>query len=554
MTLRDIEAQLMAPGAPFEVRDEDVLGERMAVFAQRPRSLAALVAGSLAHGGADYLVFADADGVQRLSFAAHARQVASVAVELRERYGVGPGDRVAIAAANCPEWIVAFWATVSLGAVAVGLNGWWTGAELRYGIEHSAPKLVVADARRAERLGEVAVPVVAIETDFAALADAHADAALPEATIAEDDPAVMLYTSGTSGRPKGVLHSHRNVVAICMLNFFHGARMAMLRPPAEGAAGPCTFVTSPLFHVSGLHCAAVTCLAAGVKSVWLRGRFDAGVALEIMAREQVTGWGYTATLLSRLVAHPDASRVDLSAVRHLGGGGSPIPPALQARAREVFPGARDTLGVGYGSTECSALATLNPASELVAHPTSCGRVMPTVQVEIRDAAGAAVDDGIVGDVYVRSPLVMLGYWDDPDATAAAIGPGRWLRTGDLGHMDGGRLYLSSRRSDLILRGGENVYPAEIELRLAQHPSVAEAAVVGVAHPELGEEVCAVVVPAAGAAIDEVALADWVASALAYFKVPAHWRVRAEPLPRNATGKLLRHVVRDDTDSMFVEES
>jgi long-chain acyl-CoA synthetase len=369
--------------------------------------------------------------------------------------------------------------------------------------------------------------------------------------IAEDDPALILFTSGTTGRPKGAVHSHRNVIALVGLGFFHAMRLRAAHPPP--AMAPCTFVTSPLFHVSGLHNAAIACLVGGVRSVWLTGRFDPAVALRVIEKERVTGWGYTTTLLHRTVHHPDAARRDLSAVWQLGGGGSPITPELQARAREIFGRAAGALSVGYGLTECTSLATINPSEELFRFPESVGRPMPTVEIEVRDGHGRRVPDGQDGEVHLRSPLVMREYWRDPAATAEVILSGRWLKTGDMGRMVDGRLYLASRKRDLILRGGENVDPTEIEHRLELHPAVAEAAVIGVDHPELGQEVKAIVVSAEGRSIELAELSAWVAAALAYFKVPAHWEVRNEPLPRNAVGKVLKQVLRERRESTFIDE-
>jgi acyl-CoA synthetase (AMP-forming)/AMP-acid ligase II len=552
-----VEAQLLAADGYFATEEAVVLGQRLRVFRRRLPSLRAVVERSRALGDAEAMLFTDGTFERRLGFAEQADLIASVAAGLRERYGVGPGDRVAILAANCPEWILAFWATVSLGAIAVGLNAWWSGDELAFGLADAAPRLLIADAKRWARLAAAppSLPSLVIERDFAALAAHAPGAALPDAAIGEDDPAVILYTSGTTGRPKGVVCSHRSVLGLFDANAYIGARNAMLA--AAGGAGaapaPCVLVTSPLFHVSGLHSAAVSCLANGVRSVWLAGRFDAGVALRLIERERVTAWAYTATLLHRMVHHPDAGRFDLSSLRQLGGGGSPIAPELQARARIVFPSVARTFGLGYGLTECGALATLNSGDELAAHPTSVGRPVPTVELEIRDGDGGRVRDGVDGEIHVRSPMVMREYWRNAAATAAALAPGRWLRTGDIGRLEGGRLYLATRKRDLILRGGENVYPIEIEQRLEQHPDVAEAAVIGVEHPELGQEVKAIVVAAAGARLDSAELARWVGAALAYFKVPAHWELRVEPLPRNATGKVLKEVLRGDGVSFFVPE-
>ena len=530
----------------------EVLGERMNVFKNRARCLRDFVVASTRLGEAEHLVFSDGSTERRFTFADHARRVARMASLLKARYGVGRGDRVAILAANCPEWIITFWATISLGAVAVGLNAWWTGPEIRFGIEDTAPTLLVVDAKRKARLESTeALPTLVIEDEFERLLDEASEAPLPTTPIDEDDPAIILYTSGTTGRPKGAVHSHRNVIALVGLGFFNGARIRATLAPSPHA--PCVFVTSPLFHVSGLHNAAVACLAGGVKSVWLSGRFDAAVALGLIEKERATGWAYTATLLHRAVHHRDAARYDLSSLWQLGGGGSPIAAALQARAREVFTSAAQTLGVGYGLTECTSLATINSGAELLRFPDSVGRPMPTVEVQIRGDNGLPLPDGEEGEIHLRGPLVMLEYWRNERATAEVILPGRWLRTGDVGRMRDGRLYLSSRRNDLILRGGENVYPAEIEQRLELHPDVAEVAIIGVDHPELGQEVKAVVVPKSGRAIDVKGLASWAAEGLAYFKVPSHWEIRAEPLPRNATGKVLKHVLRDPGASTFIDE-
>lgn len=572
-TLRDVEARLTGPDAPFEIVPEDVLGERMAVFRTRPPSLRALLEESAGRGDAEYLVVDDG---RRYSYAEHARRVAALASVLRERFGIGHGDRVAILAANGPEWIHSFWATVSLGAVCVGLNGWWVREEIHRGLADSDPKLLIGDRKRLARLEGVPrrVPVVEIESQFEALVEAGRPdgreglAALPDAAIAEDDAATILYTSGTMGRPKGAVGTHRAILALARLQVFHGMRMFLLAasrgqlpaPEARAAApAPCNLVAAPLFHVSGLYTGVVTGLATGIKTVWTTGRFDPVRVMELIARERVTSWGPMGTMVHRVVHHPDVGRHDLSSITSIGSGGAPIAPALLERMREVFPNARAALGIGYGLTESGGLATLNWGEELEAHPGSVGRALPTVEVAIRDLDGKPVPEGGEGEVWIRSPLVMKEYWRRPEETGQALGPGRWLRSGDVGRLDEeGRLHLSSRRRDLILRGAENVYPAEIELCLEEHPDVAEAVVVGVPHEELGQEVKAIVVPRAGldaAALDALPeqLARFCADRLAYFKVPAHWELRREPLPRNAIGKVLKHVLTDGAVSAFVEE-
>ena len=554
--LAEVEAQLLAPGAPFELTEEEVLGERVRVFANRARSLRDVLLRGREFANAEYLLFRDGDRDRRYTFGDHEKLVASAAAALSDRFGVGPGDRVAILAANCPEWIISFWATVSLGAICAGLNGWWTEDEIRHAVENSKPKLLIADRKRAARVtSDLDVPILIVEDDFEALLASYPGADLPTQPIAESDPAVILYTSGTTGRAKGVVHTHGNVTNMLMVSFFHGARLMMADPKQAELPqlANSILVTSPLFHVSGLHCAAVTAMAGGAKTVWPMGRFDPKTTLELIEREQVTGWGYTATVFHRLVNHPKVQDYDLSSFRSVGGGGSPIPAPLIEKAHALFPQCSHTMGVGYGLTEGTALGTLNAGEELTDDPSSVGRPVPTVEIEIRDERGRSVAEGEEGEIHLRGPLVMREYWEDPEATKAAIKPGRWLNTGDVGRLQGGKLYIASRKRDLILRGGENVYPFEIEQRLEAHPAIVEAAVIGVDHEEFGQEVKAVVVFEKGQEIAAEALGRWVADALAYYKVPSLWETRKLPLPRNAIGKVLKNALRDAQDSMFIEE-
>jgi acyl-CoA synthetase (AMP-forming)/AMP-acid ligase II len=550
------EAQLLGRGSPFELGEEQVLGERVKVFSKRARSLRDVLLRAREFAAAEYMVFRDGQHERRYTFGQHEKLVASAAAAFANRFGVGPGDRVAIVAANCPEWVISFWASVSLGAICVGLNGWWTEDEIRYAVDHSEPKLLIADRKRARRIHcDVDVPLVIVEDDFDALLGTYSEAALPSQPIAEDDPAIMLYTSGTTGRAKGVVHTHGNVTNMIMVSFFHGARLMMTNPKQAELPqlANSILVTSPLFHVSGLHCGAITALAGGAKTVWPMGRFDPRTILDLIEREKVTGWGYTATVLHRLLNHPKIRDADLSSFRSVGGGGSPIPAPLLEKARALLPQCSHTMGVGYGLTEGTAFATLNAGEELHEDPESVGRPVPVVEIEIRDQHGQPVPEGEEGEIHLRGPLVMLEYWKDPAATNAAIKLGRWLNTGDVGRLRDGKLYIASRKRDLILRGGENVYPFEIEQRLEAHPVVAEAAVIGVDHEELGQEVGAVVVLEEGRDISSHELSRWVGDALAYYKIPTLWDFRKEPLPRNATGKVLKNALREPQDSMFIEE-
>lgn len=534
----EVLARLTAPGARFEIRIEDVRGEPMPVYANRHRSLGALVRASVEFGEREYLV---AEG-SRLSFAGHYAAVAALATALREEHGVAKGDRVAICSANNPEWVIAFWAATAIGAIAVGMNSMWAAPEIGYGLALTAPKVVIADAPRRALIDQApsgaaaGLPVLSVEEDLPALSARYTGSALPPDPVAEDDPAVILFTSGTSGRPKGAVHSHRNVLAALWFMLLGDALAAELgAPQAERRF----LLVSPLFHIASLHNLAVPRLAVGDTAVIHLGRFDIDRVLRLIEAERITNWGAMPTMLSRLVDHPHLEKYDLSSLRALSVNSAPSSAELKARVRGTLPLAGRSFGTTYGLTESTTAATLATPPELIADPDTVGRPIPTMQVEVRGADGNQVPDGTEGEIWLRGAQMMLGYWNDPEATAASSGPHGWFRTGDLGTMSGGQLRISARRSDLILRGAENVYPAEVENALSTHPDVAECAVFGVPDRDLGEEVAAIVVLRDGAAATQRDLAAHARSLLGRYKVPTRWLLTTDPLPRNATGKVIR---------------
>ncbi|WP_040868916.1 class I adenylate-forming enzyme family protein [Nocardia exalbida] len=527
--------RLTGPGGRFEMVIEDVLGAPMPVVRHRKSSLREVLVAASAHGDRDYLVTAD----RRISFTEHAAAVAALATALRDRFGVGKGDRVGILAANTPEWVITFWAAQALGAIAVGYNAWWAPREIAYGVEHTGPTVLVVDAKRAAAAElDIRIPLLTMEHDVPALIAEHRTDELPHADIDEDDPAVILYTSGTSGRPKGAVHSHRNLVAVTDYHLFGDALAAALTGATELPTGRRFLLTSPLFHIASLHNLAVPRLVSGDAAVIHQGSFDADRVLRLIETERVTNWGAMPTMATRML-DLDLSGYDLSSLAAFSLNSAPSSAALQQKLRDQLPVARNALVTSYGLTECSTAATLASPAELAAFPDTVGRPVVGVTLEIRDSAGNAVPDGAEGEIWVRSPYVMLGYWQDETATAAAITADRWLRTGDIGILEDGRLRLSGRRSDLILRGGENVYPTEIEQCLEEHPAVRECAVLGVPDADLGQQVAALVVVDNSTATSEDELRAFTAERLAYYKVPARWRLTTTALPRNATGKVVR---------------
>ncbi|MEO6205959.1 MAG: class I adenylate-forming enzyme family protein [Mycobacteriales bacterium] len=525
---------LTAPGARFELVEEDVLGARMPVFKNRARSLGQLVRESLAFGERPYL----ATATTQVTFADHAAQVATLAGVLRDDYGVQPGDRIAIAAKNSTEWITAFWAVASLGAVTAAFNAWWSPSEVAFALDQVSPTVVVADHKRAEMIAPGGPAVLSIEDTLPILAAAGQGLSLPEVDVAEDAPAAIVYTSGTSGKPKGAVHSHRNLLAVVEYHRFNDALAAAFGDPIPPSQKR-YLLTMPLFHIASLHNLAVPRLATGSTAVLHEGAFDVDRVLRLIEQRRVTNWGAVPTMANRLLDHGDLSGYDLSSLRSFALASAPSSPAFKARLREALPFAEQALADSYGLTETSTACTVATAMDLAEAPGCVGRPIITVEAEVRDEDGKPLPDGEEGEVCVRSQFVMLGYWNDPEATASSIRTDRWLHTGDIGTLEHGRLTLTSRRSDLIIRGGENVYPVEIEAMLAEHPYVRESVVFGVEHTDLGQEVAAVVVLTEAAAISEEELTAYARERLAYYKVPSRWRLTTEPLPVNATGKVLR---------------
>ena len=389
-----------------------------------------------------------------------------------------------------------------------------------------------------------------------------AGSAMPDVAIEEDDPFLVLFTSGTTGRPKGALLSHRSNIHFMQSTGLRAAEGMMREPAATGAAHsapadpPCMISASPLFHVSGLNCQLVMALMSGMTIVYPPiGKWDEETHLRLSAKYRATAWSLVPTQLWRLLDWPTLGDHDLSALKTVGGGSSVWPPELLRTLGERLPGVRTGLGLGYGMTETNGLGTSLRGKATFERPTSVGEAGPTVEVQVRDAETAVVlGEGEVGEICLRSAANFLGYWANPTATAAALDAERWYHTGDHGHITDGFVYLEGRRSDLIIRGGENIYPAEIETRLIEHPDIVEVAVVGVEHATLGQEVKAYVVAREPGSLGVEAVRSFAAVALANYKVPAYVEFLDE-LPHNASGKVLKHALgKPSEDVGFVAET
>ncbi|GAA3388737.1 class I adenylate-forming enzyme family protein [Cryptosporangium minutisporangium] len=556
--LRQARQTLTAPGTPFEILEEDVRGNRMPVFRHRIPSLSDLFQTSRRHDTRTYVV----DGDVRLDFRTHAELVDALAAALQTEFRVRPGDRVALYAANRWEWIVCFWAITVAGAIPSAFNGWWSVDEFTAAARLVEPVLLIGDGPRLERAAEsgLALRLLGMDEDLPAVLDRHRRLSPTPAPVSEDDPAMLIFTSGTTGRAKAVAVPHRAVSGHLQLVGLAetAARVAFFGQPVPAADDPVpvsddvVLLTSPLFHVSMLYGAVFPTLAKGSQMVVVPGRFDPERVLRVIEQERVTMWMALGSAAPRLCASPALGRYDTSSVRVLGVGGAPVSPAVQRGLREAFPSASQALGMGYTSTEAGATVASINGPEYVAHPTSTGRVFPTTTVELRDPLGAPVPEGELGEVHVRSPYVMLGYWNDPDASAAVLKTGGWLAMGDMARLRSGLLYIDSRARDMILVSAENVSPTEVEYRLDEHPDVLEAAVFAVDDDLTGDAVCAVVVTGPTSSVGTAELTAWCRSGLAHYKVPTQWHLTQEPLPRTASGKLVKSILRDQLTNATID--
>jgi long-chain acyl-CoA synthetase len=530
---------------PFEIETVEIRGVPTKVFAHAPVSLRAVWDASSAHRDATYLVYED----ERLTFAEVHRQVRTLAAWLAQR-GVQQGDRVAISMRNYPEWAVAFWATQGLGGVAVPLNAWWTGPELAYGLADSGARVAIVDderdARLASHLGDTSVEhTLVARTPVWAEVVAGDGPALPDLTVAPDDDATIMYTSGTTGKPKGAVQTHRNFGNFLMQGAYRTALAAAAAPaPAAQAPPPSTLLTFPLFHVGGLQSFLLPYTMAGGKVV-LMYKWDADLAVDLVEREGVTAVAGVPTTVFQLLDAAAAKGVTLESLAGVSSGATLVPPELVRRIDEQLA-SRAAPGNGYGLTETSGAAVANFGAAYVANPESVGKpISPVIELRIAGADGEALGTGDVGEIWIKGPTVVRGYFGLDDETSRAFTDG-WFHTGDLGRLDAdGNLYVVDRLKDVIIRGGENIYAAEVEAALYEHPDVTEAAIIGVPHDRLGEEVGAVVRVREGAsALDADAVRRHVGERLAAFKVPAHVWIVDEELPRNASGKVLKRELRE----------
>ncbi|HVA71312.1 MAG TPA: class I adenylate-forming enzyme family protein [Acidimicrobiales bacterium] len=540
-------AEVSLAGKPFEVIEVERDGVTNRVFKNSPANLRQFF--DLARGlESTFLVYED----EEWSFTRVMAEVDALAYALVHHYGVQVGDRVGIAMRNYPEWVISFAAITSVGAISVSLNAWWTSEELEFAVNDSGLSLLIGDAERIQRAIEpcarAGARLLGVRLDEDHTYDDAVDrwvdvvvtgVAMPEVELGPDMDATILYTSGTTGFPKGAVSTHGAICQTVMAFASGGAVQAAQRDVEEEGGGdaPCFILIVPLFHVTGCIPVMMSCFSWHFKLVMMY-RWEPERALELIERHRVTAFVGVPTQAWDLMESPSFSKYDTSSLASVGGGGAPAPTTLVERVEHSFKKGRPNLG--YGMTETNAYGPGNFGDDYVSHPTSTGRV-PTIvmDVDIRDESMNSRGVGESGEIWLKTPTLIRGYWRQPEETAETIVRG-WLRTGDLGHVsDEGFLYVDDRLKDMILRGGENVYSAQVESAIYEHPAVYEAAVFGLPDERLGEVVAAVVMVRAGAELSEEELRKFLEGRLAAYMIPSRLAFTHEPLPRNPAGKLVK---------------
>ena len=553
LSREEAQARLTGKGGEFELVPEPGSGHPpLRIYASGPKTLREVLLESRAYGDREFLIYED----ERISYESFYRQVAQLAAWLGAE-GVCKGDRVGICMRNYPEWAVSFFACQAIGAVAVTLNAWWTGEELVYGISDSGCLLAVLDDERCARLAPLIDQLPALKIlvvrdrqrtyEFAQWDDmlqaSRGVTEVPDADVGPLDIASIMYTSGTTGFPKGALHTHRNHITNIQNTRLAGAVARAQLPPEQADAPapiPSALQTFPLFHIGGLSGLYISLISGG--KLVLMYRWDVEEAFRLIGREQIMSWSAVPTLVRQMLEHPAATGDALSSIVGISSGGAPVPPDLISQIGTQFQ-SRVAPGNGYGATETTSAVIVNSGADYLARPQSVGRPVVTADVRIVDDAGNDRGVGQIGELWVRGPNIFAGYWNKPAETEGAFSDG-WFRTGDLGFVDEeGFYFVVDRKKDVIIRGGENVYCAEVESVLHEHPNVIDVALIGLPHRTLGEEVAAVVETAPGAVLSEAEVQACVAERLARYNVPTKVFFTDEPLPRTASGKILKRELK-----------
>lgn len=557
-TAQDVQnklEELSVAGTPFEMKDFTIAGETRRGFASAPADLVQLLQAGRAHGEQPFIVYEGS----RLSFNEFFAAVDQLGTQLRQRYNIKKGDRVAIAMRNCPQWSIAFVATVFCGAIAVPLNSWGKTDELVYGLEDCGASVLVCDPQRLALLvdtelgrtlstivagGDSSYPADNIADFEQVLADSKGDG-FEVAQVSPDDPAMIMYTSGSTGMPKGTVHLHIGIAQALMNLYFVGYLTMSMEGPRElrgGAVQETPLLTVPLFHGTGLLSGLLVPLQMGQKVV-LMYKWDSEKALQLIEAEKITGMTSVPAVLQALFTHPSFDSYDTSSLFRVGAAGAATPEALPALIESKLD--KVSRSAGYAMTETMAVGTTMVGEIFDLNPEASGVKSPIADFRFVDSEGAVLPEGEIGEIQIRCITVCAGYWNRPEASAE-IRDGEWLKTGDLGRFDSdGFLHITGRIKEIVIRGGENIYPGEIEHCAYAMEGIQEVVVFGVPDEDMGEELVLVAYPQESSELTEAEIRAQLTAKLAGFKVPRYIEIAESPLPQNASGKLFKRKIRDD---------
>ena len=553
-TFQEVVDESTAQGQLFETKELlHSNGNTYKEFINTPKTLKDYYQFGLLHPEVDWLVFEN----ERYTYKDVLDRSHQVANALNQQ-GLKKGDRVAVCMQNNPEYIFIYLACTSMGFVFVPLNSWWVAKEIIYGLDNSGAKIIFGDEKRLKGLeSHDAIKIIVRaqqESSYQSFNNfvLNQSEVLPDVTIDTDDNATIFYTSGSTGYPKGVLSSHRNILAtLFSWALFFSARSASAESNSEEddtTKPPLSLLHCvPLFHVTGSHAGLLMSVLSGRKIV-LMPKWDPTEALKLIEAERITAITGVPTQTWDLLNHPQRDEYDLSSLDDLSGGGAPRPPEHVKRLNDEMNGSPS---IGYGLTETNAVGTLNAGEDYIKHAASCGKAVPPVtEIAIADDDWNHLEEGQTGEVLIKSPANMSGYWNNPDATNEVFGKDGWFRTGDIGYIKDEFLYIIDRAKDLVIRGGENISCIEVESAISLLSAVREVAVFGISDERLGEVLCAAIYTDDKKFDDASSIQSFLKDKLADFQIPQHIKIYLEPLPRIASGKFSKPEMRDEFKKLF----